>query len=106
LGVSEDDELLGRKDAAEHDFQSDEDHEAREYTTSSAKKRRKTKSAAGEDEPHAFKPKQSSRTATINPNTISHQHFESLKIRAKTAKPTGAGGRGRSGQKRLLDCYR
>lgn len=91
----------GQEDV-EDDFQPgpDHDHEARKEVSSPAKKRRKAGSLANHDEPHAFKPKKSSRAATINPNAISHQNFKSLKIRGKTAKPSGAGGRGKFGRKR------
>jgi hypothetical protein len=78
----------------------DHDHKARKEISSPPKKRRKASSSADNDEPHAFKPKKNSRAATINPNAISHQNFKSLKIRGKTAKPAGAGGRGKFGRKR------
>lgn len=84
----------------EDEFQSGEDDGAPERIDNSVKKRRKVKSPPEEDEPHVFKPKKSSRVATINPNAVSHQNFKSLKIRSKTAKPAGAGGRGKFGRKR------
>jgi hypothetical protein len=89
-------------DIPEDEFQpeADEGYEASEEVASPSKKRRKARPSMDKDETHAFKPKKSSRVATINPNALSHQNFKSLKIRGKTAKPTGAGGRGKFGRKR------
>lgn len=102
LGIDVANELRQGQQNAEGDFQPavEEDPKGPEKLLGPPKKRRKAKSSEDQDEPHAFKPKKSSRAATINPNAISHQNFKTLKIRGKAPKPTGAGGKGNFGRKR------
>lgn len=93
--------LPQREDGLGHDLEPDDEEGASEHIEIPFKKRRKPQPTTDLDEPHSFKPKKSSRAATINPNAVSHQNFRSLKIRGKGSKGKAAGaGRGRFGKKR------
>ena len=77
-------------------FLSEDGAEASEHPDKPVKKRRKAQPAAEQDEPHAFKSKKSSRVPTINPNAVSHQNYQRLKIRGTGSKARGGcGGRGK-----------
>ena len=92
--------LLNGYENPRDDFLPDGNHEAPELIPGPANHRQKAKLSTEKEEPHAFKPKKSSKAPTINPNAISHQNFKTLKIRSKTAKPAGAGRRGKFTRKR------
>jgi hypothetical protein len=94
-------ELPQGEEDSENEFEPEDEEGGPEHVDIPVKKRRKAQPTADQDVPHAFKPKKSSRVATINPNAASHQNFRSLKIRGKGLKSKGAGaGRGKFGRKR------
>ena len=96
----EPEQLLGGPEDSPDSFRPNENHEAPEHIPGPTNLHQKAKLSTEKEEPHAFKPKKSSRAPTINPNAISHQNFKTLKIRSKTAKAAGAGGRGKFTRKR------